>query len=108
MILEIMIEFIHGVVLGGTPSLDRWLSSIQIKTSYLDSTGVAIKVYLHSLLGGHVWNASYRLFHYIHEMSQDVFDASRTYSVLELGAGCGWLGMALASQFPQIKVCKTM
>jgi hypothetical protein len=32
-------QFIHGVVLGGTSSLDKWKSSIRIQTSYLNSTG---------------------------------------------------------------------
>lgn len=36
-------QFIHGVVLGGTSSLEKWKSAIRIETSYLDSTGILFR-----------------------------------------------------------------
>jgi len=120
--------WVHGTVYTNEyawkdPGLDNgWARDITIENAPLTTTG------------GHVWNAAYRLFHYFEEKWDEImyhvisFDhhsvplsdcgitvprplcpRRRPLRVLELGAGCGWLGMALARNLPQdiCRMCMT-
>ena len=51
--------------------------------------------------GGKVWEASLRFLDFV----RDVPELSRPGSrILELGSGCGWLGMSLAKERPDLEV----
>jgi hypothetical protein len=52
--------------------------------------------------GGKVWAASMRFFDYLNSLS--VFSEAGGMRVLELGSGCGWLGMRVANSFPSCTV----
>lgn len=50
-----------------------------------------------------MWHAAFRLFNFFEETWEDrvlPLIGKRRLKVLELGAGCGWLGMALAQNLP--------
>lgn len=56
-----------------------------------------------------MWHAAFRLFNFFEEMWDEVLKLGSLprsgLQVLELGAGCGWLGMALALNLhPYIEV----
>lgn len=58
--------------------------------------------------GGHVWKAAHILFEYFEEVSDIIHLNSPGVKVLELGAGCGWLGMSVACNLPHLDlVCLT-
>lgn len=46
--------------------------------------------------GGRVWPAAYRLAEYLEHELDSMFPRGHAPTVLELGAGCGWLGLVLA------------
>ena len=46
--------------------------------------------------GGRVWPAAYRLAEYLEHELDSMFPHGHAPTVLELGAGCGWLGLVLA------------
>ena len=52
--------------------------------------------------GGKIWDAARKLLDYFESLHQGN-QLTSVRSVLELGAGCGWLGMSLAREYPQIK-----
>lgn len=52
--------------------------------------------------GGKVWEASMRFFSFLIEKS--IFTDEMNAKVLELGSGCGWLGMRLAKAIPGTSV----
>eukprot|EP01124_Arcella_intermedia_P017853 TRINITY_DN24832_c0_g1_i1.p1 TRINITY_DN24832_c0_g1~~TRINITY_DN24832_c0_g1_i1.p1 ORF type:complete len:287 (-),score=71.54 TRINITY_DN24832_c0_g1_i1:43-903(-) len=108
--------WVHGTVYTPEDSWKEagsggWARDIQIENAPLETTG------------GHVWNAAFRLFHFFEEMwegdllkklltppqttLQNAIPIPATskvgpkkLNILELGAGCGWLGMALARNLP--------
>ena len=45
--------------------------------------------------GGKVWDAAYRMFDFL----KAVLPSQGDMKILELGSGCGWLGMSLADYF---------
>jgi len=114
--------WVHGTVFTTDniwkDSPPGWLRDIKFDVAALTTTG------------GHVWNAAYRLFHYFEYSWTDIVShfplvddtpsekhivipnpirRSRPLKVLELGSGCGWLGMALARNLTQdiSRLCMT-
>jgi len=65
---------------------------IIMETSPLESTG------------GKVWNASIRFFEFIRDQSDIDMSNSKT---IELGSGCGWLGLRLCKEFPSLQLTMT-
>lgn len=58
--------------------------------------------------GGHVWPAAARLLEYLEAVADTSELSVPGVRVLELGAGTGWLAMALAKNLPHVKsVCAT-
>ena len=60
--------------------------------------------------GGHTWPAARHLLRYLeHCYATDThaMRSNRALRVLELGAGCGWLGTVLATNLPTAVVCVT-
>eukprot|EP00959_Pyramimonas_sp_CCMP1952_P208409 4359615-Pyramimonas_sp.AAC.1 len=53
-----------------------------------------------STTGGHVWDAARRLHSYLSVMSTEDGLDRQGVKVLELGAGCGWLGINVARNLP--------
>jgi len=61
-----------------------------------------------STTGGHVWDASYRLFDFLNYFFEDEDFTNKKVNILELGAGCGWLGLNLAKNLRNVsQVCLT-
>ena len=63
---------------------------ITIESSPLESTG------------GKVWNASYDFFKFLQTRLN--VDSAAKCRILELGSGCGWLGIRLAKQYPACEI----
>ena len=58
--------------------------------------------------GGHVWPAAKRLAAFLEHEHRALGMDREGATVLELGAGCGWLGMTLAHNLPSLScVCMT-
>jgi hypothetical protein len=55
--------------------------------------------------GGKVWQASIDFFDFL--VSTRVFTDSHPVRMLELGSGCGWLGLRLAKEYPTLSVVMT-
>ncbi|CAD5208345.1 unnamed protein product [Bursaphelenchus xylophilus] len=56
------------------------------------------------------WSAAYLLSNYLLQLQNDLqasADSNREFRILELGAGCGLAGIAVASHFPNIRLTTT-
>mmetsp|Transcript_10668 Transcript_10668/g.20179 ORF Transcript_10668/g.20179 Transcript_10668/m.20179 type:complete len:205 (-) Transcript_10668:826-1440(-) len=56
-----------------------------------------------STTGGHVWDAARRLHQFLGCQADEIGLTKDGASILELGAGCGWLGLNLAINLPHAK-----
>jgi predicted nicotinamide N-methyase len=65
-----------------------WIEDVEIENKPLSTTG------------GHTWAAAYRLASYLAAVAPDLGLDAPGARVLELGAGCGWLGITLARNCP--------
>ena len=54
--------------------------------------------------GGKVWNASIEFFRFLQSLKGFRNDSVK---VIELGSGCGWLGLRLSKEFDSLKVTMT-
>ena len=55
--------------------------------------------------GGKVWQASIDFFDFL--VSTLVFTDTRPVRILELGSGCGWLGLRLAKEYQNLSIVMT-
>lgn len=87
----------HAPRNNSPPSL-RW----QVDTITVESTPL-------TTTGGHTWQAARHLAAYLEHCYATDTHAMRTQPlrVLELGAGCGWLGTVFATNVPTAEVCVT-
>eukprot|EP00960_Hanusia_phi_P068221 766789-Hanusia_phi.AAC.1 len=60
-----------------------------------------------STTGGRVWDAAHRMADFLEAMQEDLGLSRPGMQILELGAGCGWLGMTVARNLPHARVCMT-
>ena len=82
------------------PSTSTFIDDVSISAES-DYTAIATK----QTTGGHVWDAARHLLRFL-EGRPELLASTR--SVLELGAGTGWLGMTLARNVPTLqRVCLT-
>lgn len=73
-----------------------WIKDVQVENTPLTTTG------------GHTWAAAYRLADYFAATATELGLDIPGVRVLELGAGCGWLGNTLARNLPEAAlVCLT-
>ena len=57
--------------------------------------------------GGIIWETSYLLYQYlVHNIQDWKKSKSEKTQILEIGAGCGYLGCSLGKKFAEIKVCE--
>jgi hypothetical protein len=63
----------------------EWAPPIEVDTTTTLST-----------TGGHVWDAARRMYKFLSVMSSQIGLNKPGVTVLELGAGCGWLGINIA------------
>ena len=70
--------------------MSEYPGGIYIESSPLESTG------------GKVWDASLRFYNFI--CSESVLARGISLKILELGSGCGWLGLRIAKDFPAVSV----
>jgi hypothetical protein len=54
--------------------------------------------------GGKVWNASIRFYDFIRNSH---YNSLQDSDIIELGSGCGWLGLRLSKEFSNIRVTMT-
>ena len=66
-----------------------WIKDVQVENTPLTTTG------------GHTWAAAYRLADYFSVTATDLSLDTPGARILELGAGCGWLGATLARNLPE-------
>lgn len=57
--------------------------------------------------GGHVWDAAKRLAKYFDAEEEHLNLGRKDLKILELGAGCGWLGLVIAKNLPGASICMT-
>ncbi|EKX31563.1 hypothetical protein GUITHDRAFT_149221 [Guillardia theta CCMP2712] len=57
--------------------------------------------------GGRVWDAAHRMADFLEAMQEELGLSRPGMQILELGAGCGWLGMTIARSHPGARVCLT-
>ena len=73
-----------------------WIHDVVVENTPLSTTG------------GHTWNAAYRLAEYFSttaaQIGLDTPQNKRKINVLELGAGCGYLGMTVARNIPNANI----
>jgi hypothetical protein len=55
--------------------------------------------------GGKVWDASLAFFGFLSASRE--LTSPQPMNILELGSGCGWLGMRMSKQFPSAKITMT-
>lgn len=85
---------------SGEPSTSAFVDDVSI-SAVNDYNAIATK----QTTGGHVWDAARYLLRFL-EVRPELLTSTR--SVLELGAGTGWLGMTLARNVPTLeRVCLT-
>jgi predicted nicotinamide N-methyase len=69
---------------------NEYPGGIRIESCPLESTG------------GKVWQASLRFYSFL--SSDPLFSRSSSSKILELGSGCGWLGLMIAKDLPESSV----
>ena len=76
--------------------MSEWVFDVEVENTPLATTG------------GHTWAAAYRLADYLFAAATEVGLNNPGVRILELGAGCGWLGTTLARNLPHAAaVCLT-
>jgi len=71
-----------------------WLRDVRVEVAALETTG------------GKVWVAAHELCDFLERRWGELGLGPRP-RVLEIGAGCGWLGLCLARNLPGVEVCMT-
>lgn len=73
-----------------------WIKDVEIENTPLATTG------------GHTWAAAYRLADYLDAAGPQLGLNAPGVRIVELGAGCGWLGATCARNLPNAGlVCLT-
>mmetsp|Transcript_41660 Transcript_41660/g.89445 ORF Transcript_41660/g.89445 Transcript_41660/m.89445 type:complete len:480 (-) Transcript_41660:84-1523(-) len=72
----------------------RWIRDVQVQNAALMTTG------------GKVWRAAHELGRFL-EARHDELAWGHGGRILEIGAGCGWLGLYIARNAPEMDVCMT-
>lgn len=79
----------------------RYQEKFRVKDFILDSFGISVEFGPLESTGGKVWDAAIAFRYFLNELPELLQGGLR---VLELGSGCGWLGMSLAKERKDLEV----
>ena len=72
------------------------------KLPSINNQDIFIKEEYGTTIGSHIWDSSIVLFNYLQQSLSTIQDDTKNGLLLELGAGCGLVGISLAYQFKKV------